>query len=274
MQSSPNQPWYGSAVTAETSNHNAERSFPELPKPPRGEWWSDESVMETYRHLMQQLALIATLRWLWRDRTDYFVGGNLTVYYSPNQRRSEDFRGPDVFVALGVDGTRDRKSWVVWEEDGKYPNVIIELLSDSTAATDRGEKKLIYEQTFRTPEYFWFDPYSFELAGFRLIGGHYQPIPPDEQGRVGSEQLDLLLGVVDGSLRLFTRDGALVPTPEESAEHAADRADAAERRADDEHRRADDEHRRAEEERRRADRAEAELAKLRAHARDRDPDRT
>jgi Uma2 family endonuclease len=34
-----------------------------------------------------------------------------------------------------------RNSWVVWEEDGRYPNLIIELLSDSTSKTDRTLKK-------------------------------------------------------------------------------------------------------------------------------------
>lgn len=184
--------------------------------------------MENYRHLMQMLALIATLRWLWRDRTDYFVGGNLTVYFSPDQRRSEDFRGPDLFVALDVDGTRERRSWVVWDEGGKYPNVIVELLSDSTRAIDRGEKRRIYEQIFRTPEYFLFDPETGELEGLRLVGGHYQPIAADADGRLASDQLGLLLGSRDRVLRLFTRDGALVPTPEEDAEHQHQRADAAE----------------------------------------------
>jgi hypothetical protein len=73
-----------------------------------------------------------------------------TIYYSPNQLKSEDFRGPDFFVVLGAE-KKERKSWVVWQEDGKYPNVIVELLSDSTASVDRGLKKEIYQNTFRTP---------------------------------------------------------------------------------------------------------------------------
>ena len=68
--------------------------------------------------------------------------------------RTEYFRGPDFFVVLGTKWDEKRKSWVVWEEEGKYPNVIIEILSDSTAATDRGEKKEIDQDTFRTPDYF------------------------------------------------------------------------------------------------------------------------
>jgi Uma2 family endonuclease len=154
------------------------------PEPPRGEWWSDEPEMENYRHLMQMLALIATLHWRWRGRTDYFVGGNLSIYFSEQRRKSDTFRGPDFFVALGVDGARERRSWVVWEEGGKYPNVIIELLSDSTRRVDRGEKKQIYQDVFRTPEYFLFDPETAELEGFRLVGGRYESIEPDPAGRL------------------------------------------------------------------------------------------
>jgi Uma2 family endonuclease len=33
-----------------------------------------------------------------------------------------------------------RKSWVVWQE-GKVPNIVIELLSDTTANHDKSDKK-------------------------------------------------------------------------------------------------------------------------------------
>lgn len=44
----------------------------------------------------------------------------------------------------------------MWEEDGRYPHVIAELLSDSTAAQGKGTKKDIYERVFKTPDYFVF----------------------------------------------------------------------------------------------------------------------
>jgi Uma2 family endonuclease len=251
---------------------------PDEPTPPVGEWWSDEPPMETYQHLMQMLALIATLRWLWRDRSDYFAAGNLTVFYSPRQMKSEHFRGPDFFVVLDVDGTRERRSWVVWEEDGRYPNVIVELLSDATAKTDRGEKKRIYQDIFRTPEYFLFDPRDGTLEGLRLLAGRYEPIAPDAHGLLPSAQLGLCLGVRDRRLRLFTADGAMVLAPDEAARESmrraeeeqrraeleAQRADGEKQRADGEKQRADGEKQRADDEKRRADAAEAELARLRA----------
>lgn len=62
-----------------------------------------------------------------------------------------------------------RKSWVVGEENGQYPNVIIELLSDSTANSDRTLKKEIYQNTFRTPDYFWFSPDTLEFKGAVML---------------------------------------------------------------------------------------------------------
>ncbi|UKO99302.1 Uma2 family endonuclease [Nostoc sp. UHCC 0870] len=186
---------------------------------PPGDLYSDEPPLETELHLRQIILLLQCLEWLWRDRNDFYAVGNLTIYYSPRQKKSEYFRGPDFFVVLGTE-RKTRKSWVVWEEEGKYPNVILEILSDSTAKTDKGLKKEIYQDTFRTPDYFWFDPHTLEFAGFHLVDGEYHPLQANAQGYLWSHQLGLYLGVYDGLLRFFTRDGQLVPTPEETAEQA------------------------------------------------------
>jgi hypothetical protein len=95
--------------------------------------------------------------------------------------------------------------------------VIVEILSDSTASVDRGEKKQIYQDIFRTPNYFWFDPESHVLEGFRLVEGQYQTIAANEQGWLWSQELGLYLGVYGQQLRYFAEAGDLVPTPEEAA---------------------------------------------------------
>lgn len=191
---------------------------------PPSDLYSDEPPLETYLHLQQMLLLIKCLNWWWRQRNDFFCAGNLTIYYSPSQRKSEDFRGPDFFVVLGTE-RKPRKSWVLWEEEGKYPNVIVEILSKTTAATDRGWKKELYQDTFRTPDYFWFDPYSLEFAGFHLVDGEYQALEPNFQGHLWSKQLGLYLGIDQEQLRFFTTEGQLVPTPEEVAERETQRAE-------------------------------------------------
>lgn len=183
---------------------------------PPSDLYSDEPPLETTLHLQQMMLLLNCIDWLWKDRNDYFAGGNLTIYYSPRRRKSEDFRGPDFFVVLDTQ-PHPRKSWMVWEEEGKYPNVIIELLSDSTADVDRNFKKRLYAETFRTPEYFWFDPETQEFEGFALVRGHYQPIEANAEGYLWSEQLQLYLGAHGSQLRFFGSEGELVPTPKEAA---------------------------------------------------------
>ncbi|MFP5271110.1 Uma2 family endonuclease [Coleofasciculus sp.] len=187
---------------------------------PPGDLYSDEPPLETELHLRQIILLLNSLEWLWRDRNDFYVAGNLTIYYSPRQRKSEHFRGPDFFVVLDTE-RKTRKSWVVWDEDGKYPNVIIEILSPKTADTDKGFKKKLYQDTFRTPDYFWFDPNTLEFVGFHLVDGDYQPLEGNSQGQLWSQQLGLFLGIHQNQLRFFTPEGKLVPTPEEVAERYA-----------------------------------------------------
>jgi len=93
-------------------------------------------------------------------------------------------------------------------------------------------KKQIYQDIFRTPEYFWFDPNNLEFAGFILVGGTYQPIEPNPQGWLWSQQLNLFLGVYQEKLRFFTAEGELVPTPEEVAPQEMQRAEQEKQRSD------------------------------------------
>lgn len=191
---------------------------------PPGDLWSDEPPMESDGHRKQMNILIRALETWFEEREDFYVSGNLTIYYSPNPLKSEDFRGPDFFFVWGVE-RKERRSWVVWQEEGKYPNVIIEILSDSTAATDKGLKKQIYQDTFRTPEYFWFDPKTLQLKGFELVRGRYEELDANERGWLWSQELELYLGVYEARLRFFSAEGQLVPIPEEMLEAERQRAE-------------------------------------------------
>ena len=197
--------------------------------------YDDGIPMESQRHVLQMHLLINPLsQWLKTQKREAFVGGNMFVYFSPNQVRNEDYRGPDVFVVLDVP-RGERKSWVVWEEE-KAPDVVIELLSQSTAKKDKEEKKLIYQNRLRATEYFWYDPFEPEdLAGHRLEGGVYKTLVPDVQGRLSSEILGLVLvrwqGIYGDEqepitwLRWATSEGELLPTADELAEQERVRAE-------------------------------------------------
>ena len=218
--------------------------------------------METQRHMLQMVLLMDPLWLFWADRDDVFVGGNMFFYFSLDQVYYQDFQGPDFFVVLDVP-KRERKSWVVWQE-GKGPDVVIELLSESTANRDRGEKKLVYQNQLRVPEYYWYDPFTGELAGFALGNGLYEPKEPDDQGRLISRRLGLALvrweGVYGGVgarwLRWATLDGDLLPTQQEVAEQERWQAWEAQQQAQEAQQQADDARQRAEE-------LEARLARYR-----------
>jgi Uma2 family endonuclease len=185
---------------------------------------TDGMPLESDWHRDAMNLLIEQVRYHIRHRRDYFVGGNMFIYFNLQQARNRDFRGPDFFFVNGVsDHLRDY--WVVWEEGGRYPDVIIELLSESTANVDRTTKKAVYERTFRTPDYFCYDPETLRLEGWRLAGQEYQPLKPNEQGRLWCAELGLWLGTWEGPyqnvsriwLRFFDPEGRVVPLFAEAA---------------------------------------------------------
>lgn len=205
--------------------------------PPTDLIFDDGEPLESNRHRIGMNVLIRSVQQAFADRTDFFAGGNMFVYYSRNQAMNRDFRGPDFFVVLGTDGIRERQGWVVWEEEGRYPDVIVELLSPSTAAADRGVKKNLYERVFRTPDYFIFDPFDpNSLTGWHLeLGRGYQPLQPNPQGWLWCETLQLWLGTWEGVidrepttgtchwLRFYDEQGNLVLLPEEVERQRAER---------------------------------------------------
>jgi len=252
--------------------HNAVAFLPTQNDLPDG----DGVPMETERHKKQMDLLVDSLEF-WLGERGY-VGGNMFVYFSPNQLKNEEFKGPDVFVTLGL-GNKERKSWVVWEE-GKSPDVVIELLSESTAKKDKTVKKDVYQNQLKVAEYFWFDPHNpDDFQGFELRRGVYEALPLKNDGFL-SRQLGLKLirwhglyrNVETMWLRWATLDGELLLLPREieaqRAEAEAQRAEAEAQRAEAETQRAEAETQRAEAETQRAEaeaqRAEAETQRAKA----------
>jgi Uma2 family endonuclease len=175
---------------------------------------------------------------------DFWVGANQFVYYAveqaravaeeerqlalfhqgllPDKPKKVAFRGPDAFVVKGV-ASRYRDAWMAWEENGRLPDLILELLSPSTAEADYGEKKRLYQTVFKAADYFLYEPRAETVDGFRLLDHVYQRIPRSAKGRLWSSVLQVEVGVWHGVyedtegpwLRLFYPDGRLVLTAEE-----------------------------------------------------------
>ena len=225
-----------SSLTAEVAGSmSAAPVAPYFQMPPQNLPEEDDQNLESNWHRDAMILLIELIRALFQGRTDFFVGGNMFIYFDAEQARNRYFRGPDVFLVKDVDGTRQRGTWTVWNECGRYPNLIIELSSPTTAEQDRTTKKDEYEQTFRTPEYFLYDPDSQKLEGWRLGPDfRYQAIVADKDGRMWSEELGAWLGAWRGRfqdgleavwLRLFTAKNELVPLFAELEKARADKAE-------------------------------------------------
>lgn len=223
---------------------------------------TDGVPLENPWHLAEINLLLESLSCRWRDRHDYYVGGNMFIYYSLRESRAEDVAGPDFFYVSGVDRDRPREAWIIWMEDGRYPDLIVELLSRTTAKTDRTVKKTLYEKTFRTSEYFIYDPETNRVEGWFLTAAGYQDIKPNPRGWLWSNQLQLWLGPWTGVYREVHATWLRFYDP--SGKPVAIKAEAQEERADQAELRADREAQRAEAEKQRAEAAEAELARLKA----------
>jgi Uma2 family endonuclease len=68
---------------------------------PPGDILSEEPPLESDLHRDQIDLLIRILELWWRERQYFYASGNLTIYYSPNQKTSEYFRGHRLFCSFG-----------------------------------------------------------------------------------------------------------------------------------------------------------------------------
>ena len=89
-------------------------------------------------------------------------------------------RYPDLLVAFNVDpeAYRDTNGYVI-SEQGKPPDLILEIASQATGHIDIGAKREFYQRLL-IPEYWRFDAtgefHGIRLAGDRLVNGRYEPI--------------------------------------------------------------------------------------------------
>ena len=118
-------------------------------------------------------------------------------------------RYPDLMVAFGVDPAAYKASnGYIVSEQGKPPDFVLEVASESTGEMDVGPKRDYYA-ALGIREYWRFDEtgehHGAKLAGDRLVEGRYQPVEIDE----------LLGGVLQGysralNLNLRWEEGRLV----------------------------------------------------------------
>lgn len=203
-------------------------------------------MAETDNHRDLMVGMIEALKAFFMDEPMVYVSGNLFVYFG--QGDPSACVAPDVFVVKGVI-KKKRRTYKIWEE-GKGPELVIELTSKKTAFEDLKTKRQIYQEELQVEEYFLYDPLREylkpPLQGYRRVRERYQAIRR-VKGRLRSRVLGLELGVEESELRLYDpRSGERLPIPMEQAEARRQAEEKAQREA---------------EARRQA---EAELARLRA----------
>ena len=162
-----------------------------------------------------------------RDETT-FVMSEVPVSTSATIRR--EHRRPDLMVAFDCDRELliSQKGYAIVTQ-GKPPDFVLEVASESTGEVDYTEKRDEYE-SYGIPEYWRFDSsggdyHDAALAGDRLVDGKYEPIEitvVDALSRYGySEVLDLWLCWEDQRLRLFdAKAGAYLRTHDEEYDRA------------------------------------------------------
>jgi Uma2 family endonuclease len=182
-------------------------------------------MADTEVNLEQMIGLILEFRQAVEPH-GHHVGGNLLVYYNPENGR--DHCSPDVFVALDA-GPALRESWKVWVE-GKFPEVVFEVASISTQNTDIWEKVRLYEEQ-GAQEYYIYDPAGRlhpAYRGYVRQGKRFVQLPNPTGASIVSPLLGLELRVVQGWLRVINpATGEPYPSPREQQAQLL----AAERRA-------------------------------------------
>jgi Putative restriction endonuclease len=112
---------------------------------------------------------------------------------------------PDTFVAFGLTNKDPNRAKFMVAHEGVRPAFILEVVSPRYRKEDREKKVLEYART-RVQEYVIVDrrrqreQVIEEVLGYRLVEGLYQPIAPDEAGRILCETVGLLMSLQEGRL--------------------------------------------------------------------------
>jgi len=153
--------------------------------------YTDDQPVDNELQILLPILLRDILALCWADRTDWFFGVNLGVYYDPDQPAI----GPDGFLSIGVDRFRAsgklRLSYVVWQENHQIPLWVLEVVSKKPGQ-EYGSKMSIYGEmgvlyyTIYNPDHSRRDKHDrFEV--YRLENGTYvrQPGNPIWMPEIG-----------------------------------------------------------------------------------------
>jgi Uma2 family endonuclease len=214
-------------------------------------------------HDLQPQLLSRTLRLKHYSQENCFTSSDLNVYYDSNHQGW--YKRPDWFLVTGVPRLYNqvdlRRSYVVWQE-GKVPDVGIELLSPGTEAGDLGrfydagdgettdisvvpklqadkekppDKFEVYESYLKVPHYLVYERNTQHLRYFKWSETGYQERSLNaELPQIWLADLEIGLGIWQGAfegaeaywLRWCDQAGNWLLTDTEIAEQRFERAEA------------------------------------------------
>lgn len=202
---------------------------------------SEKAAMTSFKHLAFTGIVRDLFMHFGEPEDAVFMGERYLVErldLPPSERRI-----PDLLIAFNANvALMERQNGYVIADQGKSPDFILEVGSPSTRREDVGRKRDDYAR-MGVLEYWRFDeedsPNVVKLAGDRLVGGSYEPMPISalsEGAMEGCSQiLNLCLRWEQGKLRWYDPANArYVLTAEDyalAARDYAERADQAEARA-------------------------------------------
>jgi Uma2 family endonuclease len=154
--------------------------------------------------------LKSIFRYHLRNRPDVVVYSDLKICWGiPGLSEP----APDVSVFADVrDPKKPRGRFNVVDEGGIVPFFILEVVSPRYRNPDYVKKPSIYERAGVT-EYVIIDSWlidddvSYEVFGYRLVGGRYVEIQPNANGWVYSQTTDVWIGMTKKRDRFVVVDG-------------------------------------------------------------------
>jgi Uma2 family endonuclease len=193
----------------------------------------DTSVDNELQNLVPNL-LLAILSAIWSDRTDWFFGVDMGIYYLPTAPRKSIV--PDCFLSLGVERRRrtsGRLSYVLWEENWTPPILVVEIVFQ----TYGGEYDIkmgkyldlgVLYYVIYNPDYWQRD----NRAPFEVYRRVDDEFVLQSQEQFWIPELQLGIGVAAGIYKGWERDwlfwfdqaGDRFPTPDERIEQAQQQA--------------------------------------------------
>jgi len=141
---------------------------------------SDDTPVDNEEQNFIPNFLLFLLQYIWADRQDWFFGVDMGVYHTTGITHLVPIV-PDGFLSLDVIRRKTdsgRNSYVVWEENGVVPKLVLEVVSKTPGGeyTEKLEKYsklgVLYYLVYNP--YFWKRDRQQPFELYRLVEGEYQ----------------------------------------------------------------------------------------------------